>query len=325
MENKKSKYLVIIIICIVTLFLYFKGENLFSNKKIDPTNFAVENTENISKVIMSDKKGDKIIMEKKDDQWFINNKYKIWDIRIDYLLEVLKDIKVKSSVPLKRQNTVIKNIATTGVKIEIFENNNLTKTYFIGGNTSDHLGTYMIMKGAEEAYIIYMPNRNPGILNPKYGIETNYVNEQLWREPITISIDGNTISEIEVINLQDEKQSFVLTNKGNEIFLTSNGENINYNQTVMNDFIHSFVKLQCGTYKTNLDINNLNIDRKIIIHHEKGIDTLTIFQIKEAYKNTKESESNVLISFAKWNNSDLAIIQKNIFNKVLITLDEIKQ
>ena len=206
MENKKSKYLVIIIICIVTLFLYFKRENLFSNKEIDPTNFAVENTENISKVIMSDKKGDKIIMEKKDNQWFINNKYKIWDIRIDYLLEVLKDIKVKSSVPLKRQNTVIKNIATTGVKIEIFENNNLTKTYFIGGNTSDHLGTYMIMKGAEEAYIIYMPNRNPGILNPKYGIEGIYVNETVWREPITIKIIPEEISEVKVIDFINKEQ-----------------------------------------------------------------------------------------------------------------------
>jgi len=29
--------------------------------------------------------------------------------------------------------------------------------------------------------------------------------------------------------------------------------------------------------------------------------------------------------FASWNNSEIVIIQKNIFNNVLITLDEIKE
>ena len=325
MANKKSKYFIIIIICIVSLFLYFKGGNLFSNKEIDPTDFSIENTENINKIIMSDKKGDKIIMEKKDDQWFINNKYKIWDEKIDYLLGVLKDIKVKSSAPLKRQKKIIKDIATTGVKVEIFENNHLTKTYFIGTDDTDNIGTYMIMKGSSEPYLMYIPTQNPVILTPQYTLVAHCVNEQLWRKPITISIHGNTISEIEVTDFQEGKKSFVLTHKKNETSLTSNGESVNYNQSKINDFIHSFGKLQCGAYKIKLDINNLNINKQIIIHHEKGSDTLTTYQIKEVYKNTKESESNVEILFAKWNNSDLIIIQKNIFNKVLITLDEIKQ
>ena len=35
--------------------------------------------------------------------------------------------------------------------------------------------------------------------------------------------------------------------------------------------------------------------------------------------------STVKYLYAKWNNSEIVIIQKNIFNKVLITLEEIRQ
>ena len=42
-------------------------------------------------------------------------------------------------------------------------------------------------------------------------------------------------------------------------------------------------------------------------------------------KTQKEYASTVENLYAKWNNSDMVIIQKNIFNKVLITLDEIKE
>ncbi len=42
-------------------------------------------------------------------------------------------------------------------------------------------------------------------------------------------------------------------------------------------------------------------------------------------KIQKKYDSTVENLYAKWNNSDMVIIQKNIFNKVLITLDEIKE
>ena len=324
MANKKSKYLIIIIICIVTLLLYFKRENLFSNKEIDPTNFAVENTENISKVIMSDKKGDKIIMEKKDNQWFINNKYKIWDIRIDYLLEVLKDIKVKSSVPLKKQNTVIKNIATTGVKIEIFEKNNLTKTYFIGTDDTDNLGTYMIMKGASEPYLMYIPTQNPAILNPKYVLETNYVNEQLWREPITISIDKKEIHSIKVEDIKQEESSFTLDTRNNKLYDYKEKE-VDALSEKLQDFIISFNKLECGVYKPKLKSSDFILIKKIYIQKENSIDSLIIYDKTELQNTTKEHNTSVENLYAQWNNSDLVIIQKNIFNKVLITISELKE
>ena len=270
-------------------------------------------------------KGDEIILEKMGEEWEINSKYKVWDKKIVYLLDVMKDIRVKSSVPNNLGNSVINNIATIGVKVEIYEKQKLIKTYYIGGNTPDHKGTYMIMKGAKQAYILDIPNRRPGILNPKFGMETYYVNQHIWREPITINIEGKNIMNISVINFTNPSQSFKCSSEKNKLELLDGGKIINFNKKKLQAFINSFTDLKCGSYKMNLDINNLNFHKEIIIQHKNGFDVLKIYDIKEVIKNKLEQESNVVVLYAKWNESDLFTIQKNIFNKVLITLDEIKQ
>ena len=83
----------------------------------------------------------------------------------------MKDIRIKSSVSEQKTKFVLQNIATKGVKVEIFDGGQKIKSYYIGGNTSDHHGTYMIMENSKNAYVMHIPDRHPGILNPKYGIE----------------------------------------------------------------------------------------------------------------------------------------------------------
>ena len=61
----------------------------------------------------------------------------------------MEDIRIKSSVSEKKIDYVIKNIATTGVKIELFQENKRIRSYYIGGNTKDYKGTYMMIEGSE--------------------------------------------------------------------------------------------------------------------------------------------------------------------------------
>ena len=65
--------------------------------------------------------------------------------------------------------------------------------------------------------------------------------------------------------------------------------------------------------------------KKIYITNNNRIDSLIVYDITKIQKTQKEYDSTVENLYAKWNNSDMVIIQKNIFNKVLITLDEIKE
>ncbi len=287
-------------------------------------NLTQDETKNIDKIIMSDKAGNIITLVREKEKWTINNKYPVWERQIEYTLNVMKDIRIKSSVSEQKTKFVLQNIATKGVKVEIFEKEQRIKSYYIGGNTSDHHGTYMIMERAENPYVMHIPDRHPGVLNPKYGIEGIYVNETVWREPMTININAKEISEVKVIDFINKDQSYTINIK-NKTLIGSKNKEILIDNRKYDEFASFFSNLQCGIYRSDLKAENFILSKKIYITNNNQIDSLIIYDVDKIQKTQKEYASTVENLYAKWNDSDMVIIQKNIFNKVLITLDEIKE
>ena len=302
------------------------------DKEINEKDFNIQEIESINEIIMTDKYGGKLVLTKLKDHWLINDTFIAWNEQIEYTLNVMKDIRIKSSVPESFENFAMESIRTNGVKIEIFKNNESLKTYYIGGNTRDHLGTYMIKEGSKNPYIMHIPNRHPGILNPKYGLQGNKVNPHIWRKPINISISSSSISSVKVRDYLNVNQSFTIynqTDKFNDTHTTLEVYNLN-SELVKTDFnkaseyINSFSDLKCGKYKPSIEKSQLRLIKKISINQESTIDSLLIFDNPYYNENNKQFHPNIEILFASYNNSDLVIIQKNIFNKVLITLDDLK-
>tara|TARA_B100000700_G_C14958442_1_gene815168 strand:- start:244 stop:1188 length:945 start_codon:yes stop_codon:yes gene_type:complete len=314
MKQKISIYISII------LSIYFYS----CNREINEKNFNLSHTENIDKIIMSDKAGNIMKIEKEKSQWVINNKYPVWKRQIEYTLSVMEDIRIKSSVSEKKTEFVLQNIATEGVKIEIFNGEKKIKSYYIGGNTSDHHGTYMIMENAENPYILHIPDRNPGILNPKYGIEGIYLNENVWRERIKIEISPTQITKVKSIDFINKEQSYTIDIK-NKTLTNSKNKNIFIDDKKYNSFASLFSNLQCGMYKPDINTEDLTLIKKIYITNNNQTDSLVIYDVNRISKTQKKYNSTVENLYAKWNKSEMVIIQKNIFNKVLITLDEIQQ
>ena len=320
----KNKCLIHILMFIS--IIYFSSCKIDVKEKVNEKDFNLSQseTENIDKIIMSDKAGNIINLEKENKKWIINSKYDVWERQIKYTLEVMKDIRIKSSVSEQKTKFVLQNIATKGVKVEIFEKEKKIKSYYIGGNTPDHHGTYMIMENAKNPYVLHIPDRHPGILNPKYGIEGFYVNETVWREPITINIRPEEISEVKVMDFINQEQSYTINIKNKTLVDFENNEILIDNRKY-NEFASFFSNLHCGIYKSNLNSEDFILSKKIYITNNNRIDSLIVYDITKIQKTQKEYDSTIENSYAKWNNSDLVIIQKNIFNKVLITLDEIKE
>ena len=320
----KNKFLIYILIFIS--IIYFSSCKTDVKEKINEKDFNLtqSETENIDKIIMSDKAGNIITLEKENEKWIINSKYPVWERQIKYTLGVMKDIRIKSSVSEQKTKFVLQNIATKGVKVEIFEKEQKIKSYYIGGNTSNHHGTYMIMDKAKNAYVMHIPDRHPGILNPKYGIEGIYVNETVWREPITINISPEKISEVKIIDFINQEQSYTINIKNKTLADFGNNEILIDNRKY-NEFASFFSNLHCGIYKSDLNPEDFILSKKIYITNNNRTDSLIVYDITKIQKTQKEYDSTVENLYAKWNNSDMVIIQKNIFNKVLITLDEIKE
>ncbi len=162
-----KKYRSILIILIVSALGYLTY-GLLTQKKSSPSDkglseFAVKDTSLITRIIISSNAGGKVDFNKQDGKWFFNEGGCVQQHMIKSFLETIKYIAIKGPVQKGAIQNVNKRILGRHKKIEIFQNNKLFKTWYIGTSTRDHYGTYMLLKTAAEGtspepYIMYLPN-----------------------------------------------------------------------------------------------------------------------------------------------------------------------
>ncbi|MDG1718261.1 MAG: hypothetical protein P8H17_00280, partial [Flavobacteriales bacterium] len=100
------KNIFLIYILIFISIIYLSSCQIDVKEKINKKDFNLSETENIDKIIMSDKAGNIITLEKEKEEWIINSKYPVWKRQIEYTLNVMKDIRIKSSVSEQKTNLV---------------------------------------------------------------------------------------------------------------------------------------------------------------------------------------------------------------------------
>ena len=178
-----------------------------------------------------------------------------------------------------------------------------------------------MIEGSETAYIMHIPDRNPGILNPKFGIEGTKVNENIWRAPVVIDYINNDIKKIVCEDVTNPVQSFTVDLENKNLY-NFKDEKVEIEKISFSYWNLAFEDLKCGAYKPNLTKEEFDLVKKIYITTKYTTDSLFIYDKTSIQSNKKEFNPSVEYKYSSFNNSDLFIIQNNIFNKVLITLDE---
>ena len=283
-------------------------------------NFAISDTASISKIFIADRNGITITLNRNKDNWLINNKYLVRKDAIETILSTISQIKIQRPVSKNAFDNVVKNLATTGVKIEIYTNNETPiKTYTIGSSTSNHLGTYMFLAGSEMPFVVHIPSFN-GFLSPRYGIQGNKISENDWRTTNIFSLKSEKISRITVNHILFPEKSFTLVT--NSMTLLNNfGNEVNFNQEKVLQLLDSFNKLNCESYKDDKDkIEFATLNHELIVNN----DTLRTYLIGSDLVKSKEENFTVKRMFATLNNGELMLIQDYVFNKVLITIDQLQ-
>lgn len=312
MYKKLISFFLILISILFLLKTYY-------DKKYERS-FKVSDTTSINKIFISDMKGNQIKLEKNDNIWFINDTYKVREDAISTLLSTIKTIEIQQPVSDNAYNNVIRNLATIGVKIDIYSNN-LLKSYVIGHSTMNHLGTYMIMKDAENPFIMHIPGFN-GFLSPRYGIEGNSLNISSWRDNTVLNISSENIIEIEFKNFKYLNKSFKLY--PNEYKLKDFKNNFfksNYIKTL--NYINNFSNLKCESFK-DITINKNDILYNINIKTKLKLFNLKVYSFNKKNNNANNSAPNVERYYAKINDGEVILIQKYVFNKLFISIDDLK-
>jgi len=317
MPKKQLFYLALIIL--MAALIWFLSTDKKSTISLE-NNFAISDTASVSKIFIADRNGTTITLNRNKKNWVVNNKYGVRKDAINTILTTINQVRIQRPVSKNTFVNVIKNLATTGVKIEIYTNNEIpVKTYTIGRSTSNHLGTYMFLAGSETPFIVHIPSFN-GFLSPRYGIQGNKINEKDWRTTNIFSLKAEKIERVTLKHIQQPEKSFTLTTASMTLFNNS-GNEVSFNQEKVLQFLNAFKLLNCESYKDEKEkIEFATPLHELIVNN----DTLRTYAIAGKLIKGKEDKFTVKRMYATLNNGGLMLIQDYVFNKVLITIDQLQ-
>jgi len=143
MKNKNILIVIIIISLTLVAFYFYKSNQKDTKNEVKGAkfDFAIKDTNSITKIFIVDEKGASVTLNKIENVWKVNNKYDARPESISLLMKTFARIDVKFPVPKAAFKTVVKNIASGSKKVEIYQGNDKpSKVYYIGNATMDEQG-----------------------------------------------------------------------------------------------------------------------------------------------------------------------------------------
>jgi hypothetical protein len=220
----KNNRLYVIVFCLLILAaLYFKFfKDGFSTIGNSDRDFAVKDTGSITKIFIATKANSAVTLTRQGKgQWMVNNRFPARNDCINTLLYTINMLAVKNVIDPRSWNTIIKTMAAQACKVEIYEGDKRVKVYYVGQETADELGTYMLLSDPEteenykQPYVIYIPGFD-GYLTTRY-----FTKEEDWRDRTIFQYYPYDIKSV-TVQYPSTDSSFCITIEGKNKFSFDN-------------------------------------------------------------------------------------------------------
>jgi hypothetical protein len=224
MNRRATVFVILALLLLSAAALYLHFSKTSSTTSGDPArDFAFKDTASITRIFIADKEGSRSEVKRTRNGWIVNDKYPCRGEAILNLLEVIRNIEVKMPVPKEGKESVIRIMAAAALKVEIYAGDKLVKQYYVGHETLDGEGSYMLLTNLEtgqnfpDPYICFIPGFQ-GYLLPRY-----IAKENEWRDRLVINYIPPQISKVEMLYRGAPDSSFTIELISNTQFKVSDG------------------------------------------------------------------------------------------------------
>jgi hypothetical protein len=212
MKSNKILLLIVVVVAAAGVLLYFTSDR--GTIKESLRDFKVKDTAAVTKIFIAEMSGKQTLLEKQPSgTWILNQKNDVRPDAVQTLLATVHDIEVRSPVGKAAYNNVIKKIAASGIKVEVYDNAGLVKTFYVGGPTQDHLGTFMYLQNSTVPFITHIPGFD-GYLTPRFS-----VNEADWIDKKVFRITPGNFKSLAVTDRTQPGKSYTINNNNNGTYV----------------------------------------------------------------------------------------------------------
>jgi hypothetical protein len=224
---------------------------------IEGTDFAVDDTSTIDKIFIADMDGKSVTLTRPEQGklWDLNGRFKAREDAVTLLLKTFKRAAIQGPVAEAAEPNVVRLISARGKKVEVYQGGDTpVKTWYVGTATPSHTGTYMVLETPQgrgaKPYVVHMEGFT-GYLSTRF-----FTSERDWRFTGLFNHPKRSLSRVEVRNLDEEGQSYMLSSKedGTLALRDLEGNPQAYRDTSgLRQHFLRFKKVHLETYESRLD------------------------------------------------------------------------
>ena len=326
MEKKRKKRgltIVIIIIVIIGVFvgngIYHKNNNFdyYQTSTVkdiadifgDPNTvkdatigFNVYDTAAITKLFFADKSGNQTVLQRTDNGWTVNNDFTANNDLVNQMIYTLNHIRIKP-VPVKQSENIITRLASSNIKVEVYQNmplinlfdiikigssEKLSKVFYIGGVTQDNMGSYILREGSDNVYIAYLPALK-GSISARFT-----ANPTDWRSHLIFEDQINNIQSVKLEVGNDPDNGFVINENGRYQYSMTrlNGQTVEFDTLRVLNLMSSFNNVRFEAF-----LNDVDPARRDSIVNSQFEQRLTV--------TTKDGRSRSVTTYSMRANADM--------------------
>jgi hypothetical protein len=222
----KKKGLILALFIILLACLSWFALNLKDNQGASDArafNFKIEDTTTVSKIIITDAFGQQFTLIKKNNSWTDLKGGCVAQTNVSLILEALHKIEFKGYLPQKSEKRFTELMASSHIKVEIFQDGEWTKTWYMGPASPDHYGQIMLLETANEGksaspVMMKLAGMN-GLIDPRF-----FADARQWACTEIMALQIEDIKSVKAKFYDEPYRSFELQKKGRRFKVSQNGQ-----------------------------------------------------------------------------------------------------
>jgi hypothetical protein len=208
MQRKKNiRLLAILSILIAATVIVMTMDKNGKRAAFDEKLFSIQDTSQIERIVISAAHFTNEL-KKVNNDWIVNDKYRLDEGLRRVLLPVLREIRIRRSVSESSREQVVGLLKDQGIRVDVFGRRGLISSFISGGMQEENL-TWFMKTDNKQPYVVHLPGYE------SYVAGLFEITENDWRDRIVMSINWQALNEVKMAYLKEEENSFAIKARGN--------------------------------------------------------------------------------------------------------------
>ena len=300
---------ILALLAITAGVVYFKSNTgTLADKPL--SDFAIEDTAAVTKVVITDHLGKSATLERIQGQrlWKLNNTFQAREDAVNLMLKTFNRIRIRGNVSDSSRDNMMKLLASSGKRVAIYTGGEEpAKIWYVGVPTPDHTGTVMLLEipeigRSEEPYITHIEGFT-GFLSTRF-----FTNEMEWRYTGIFEYPNLEVSRVRVVNHLIPTDSWeVRYGGGNDLTLFGcdaqdqcNAPIPMFDTVAVKDMLLRFKKVHVESFNTQLSAAQCDSLRAsqpaytLSVTNQQGQTVSVDLYLKNARKPMEDDYGNII-------------------------------